>query len=173
MARRKSQTYSGALRIPIKYLDKDEFKRELLHKFVLLVKHYKIDPDLPPEQLLFSLAVQLAFDHVRGFQMAAPKRVGRFKKWDLNEARRLVAAVDAHKSKGIKAAIRLVTMQKDRQWGQHIPSIETRYYEAKRQIALRICELSRLLGAATTGNERHPFGSSRYEKADAVNFVAL
>jgi hypothetical protein len=78
MGRQKSQSYSGALRTPIilkstgildphlKTVD-DVVKHELRRKFVLLLKHYKIDPDLPPEQVFFSLASHLAFDHVPGF----------------------------------------------------------------------------------------------------------
>ena len=106
----------------------DEVKRELLRKFVLLLKHYKIDPHLPPEQVYFSLAVGLAFDHVPGLQIALPKRVGRPKRWDLEEARRLVAAVDAHKSsKGIDGAIAIGHQTKRLEMGptysKHLNSI--------------------------------------------------
>ena len=144
MARQKSQSYSGALRTPIiltgipdphfKTID-DVLKHEFGRKFVLLLEHYKIDPNLPREQKFYSLSLELAFAHVPGFNIVASKRKGRKKKWDLVEARSIVAAVDAHKnSKGIKVAIGSAIKQKDWRWGRNISSIETRYHEAKRKI---------------------------------------
>ena len=145
MAGDKAQSYSGALRTPIKLprpgdLAVENFdemvEREYQRKIALLFTHYKIDLDLPPEQLWLSLALELAFTHVPGFHIVNPRRVGRRKKWDLNEAKALVAAVDAQKrSKGISVAIASARKQTDWKWGQSARGIETRYYEAKRQIA--------------------------------------
>jgi hypothetical protein len=144
MAREKSQSYSGVLRTPIIVTEipdphfntiEDMVEDELRRKFVLLLKHYKIEPNLPAEQIFFALSLELAYAHVPGFNIIVPKRKGRKKRWDLAEARRIVAAVDAHKgSKGIKVAIKSAIEQKDWKWGRNTSSIETRYYEAKRQI---------------------------------------
>ena len=145
MARQKSP-YSGALRTPIDLrslepLDpriktiEDKVKHEVERKFGLLLKHHKIDPNLPPERLLLVLSLKLAFSHVPGFEIIISKRRGRRKIYDLEGARRIVAAVDAHKSsKGIKVAIASAIKQKDWTWGRNIPSIATRYHEARRQI---------------------------------------
>jgi hypothetical protein len=136
MARPKTQSYSRALRTPINPTgDLDTDKREVTRSLALLIEHYIIDPSLPPERVWTSLAINLAFAHVPCFQIRVSKKKGRRIKWDLEEARRLVAAVDAHKSsKGIKVAIGLAIKEKDWGWGREIGSIETRYHEAKRQI---------------------------------------
>ena len=144
MARQKSQSYSGALRTPIVLTEipdphfntiDDMVKNEFRRKFALLLEHYKIDPNLSAEQKFIALSLELAYAHVPGFNIIVPKRKGRKKRWDLAEACRIVAAVDAHKgSKGIKVAIGSAIKQKDWRWGRNISGITTRYYEAKRQI---------------------------------------
>jgi len=145
MAGDKAQSYSGALRTPIKFprpgdpaLENfdETVKREYERKILLLFEHYNIDPGLPSERMWYSLALKLAFTHVPGFDIVSSRRVGRRKKWDLNEAKALVAAIDAQKcSKGISVAIASAMKQTDWKWGPGVRGIETRYYEAKRQIA--------------------------------------
>jgi hypothetical protein len=170
MALQKS-SYSGALRTPIRFTkipsphfktSDDVVKHEIGRKFALLLNHYKIDLNLPPERVFYSLAVNLAFAHVPGFKIVFPKSKGRKKKWDLAEARDLVAAVDAHRSsKGIriKVAIGSAIKQKDWRWGRNTPSIETRYHEARRQImryklAMRLPPLERLLAFGVPLSQR-------------------
>ena len=128
MSRKKALSYSDALCTPISLSvvlrnaqsDEDPIRDEVMKKFVLLIAHYNINPNLPPPQIWYELAVNLAFEHVRGFQFAKPRRSGRKKRWVLKEAQELVAAIDSKKStKGIKTAIRSAMKQKDLEMGRY------------------------------------------------------
>jgi hypothetical protein len=143
----KPKKYLGALAKPIdvrgpEILSRPELpdehaaiRAEIQDRFALLLKHYEIDLFLPLEQVSWSLAVCLAFDHVPGFQIRAGKPKGAKRRWTLDECRALVSAVDAKKTnKGVKVAIGMAMRRKDWKWGTNVKSIEVRYHEAMRQI---------------------------------------
>jgi hypothetical protein len=149
MARDNAQSYSGELRKPIILPSggilgpalNHELENQYRLKIELLVRHYKIDTNLPFERVLSLLALELALAHVPGFRIATPKQRGRKKHWHLREAKALVAAIDEKRTrKGIKVAIAQAMKKNDWKWGRNIRSIETRYHEAKRQIDQRAME---------------------------------
>ena len=140
MARkRRAPTYAGALAKPI-YVDVDQIDRveEVLRarvpeKIHLLFKHYKIDPS--DEQSWQKLALQLAFEHVRGLQLAFEPKPGRKPTWKTGLYDKLVRAVEDVKSrtgKGTEDAI--AELLKEPKWKTYTPqSLEARYWEARRR----------------------------------------
>ena len=138
---KKRPNYPGALAKPIDLLKlsshEDAVWDEFVRRHALLLDHFGIDRALPPENLWFKLAVELALAHVPGFGFRSLKRKGAKRKWTLEECRALVDAVDAqNKEKGLNVAIRSAMKQPGWKWKGSIPSIQTRYHEAIRKIEL-------------------------------------
>src|SRR5262245_58801710 len=121
---KKPIKYRGALAKPINLQKLDIFKGisknvsdEIIERLRLLINHYGIDVTLSPEQIIWELALSLAFEHVPGFQITQQQYRGAKRKWTLEECRALIAAVDAQKTtKGIKVAIKRAMRQKDWRW---------------------------------------------------------
>jgi hypothetical protein len=142
MARKRpAPKYAGALAQPI-YVDKDQIDRlegmrlaGVREKIPLLYKHYKIDPS--DEQRLEKLALQLAFEHVPGLQLAFRPKPGRKPTWKTRLGDELVRAVQDVKSQtgmGTQDAIRKLRTDKLGMWGRYtVESLGPRYREAKRQ----------------------------------------
>lgn len=147
MPRKKAALYSGDLakRIVIGSrgfrAESPDFEKavtdELLRRHLLLLDHYKIDRTKPIKQIYFLLSLGLALDHVPGMQFVLPARRGRKQKWNDDEAAALVTAIDTARSKsGLKGAMRTAMKTEGWRWGQNIRSIESRYHEARRRLAL-------------------------------------
>jgi hypothetical protein len=141
MARkRRAPTFAGALAQPI-YVDVDQIDRleEVLlaraaEKMPLLFKHYKIDPS--DEQSWGKLALQLAFEHVPGLQLAFRPKPGRKPTWKTGLYDELVRAVQDVKSqtgKRTQDAIRKLQKNNPGTWGRYtVENLGARYGEAKR-----------------------------------------
>jgi hypothetical protein len=142
MARKKpAPKYAGALAQPI-YVDEDQIDRlegvrlaGVREKIPLLYKHYKIDPS--DEQRLEKLALQLAFEHVPGLQLAFRRKPGRKPTWKMGLGDEIVRAVQDVKSQtGMSTQDAIRELQKDKlgMWGSYtVESLGPRYREAKRQ----------------------------------------
>ena len=150
MARKRlAPKYAGALAQPI-YVDQDppgchrypdvtETLKEIwqtraAEKMPLLFKHYKIDPS--DEQSWEKLAIQLAFDHVPGLQLAFRPKPGRKPTWKTGLGDELVRAVEDVKSRTGKCTEDAIAKLKEEpggMWGRYtVENLGTRYREAKR-----------------------------------------
>jgi hypothetical protein len=140
MARKRpAPKYAGALAQPI-YVDVDQIDRlegvllaRAPEKIHLLFNHYKIDPS--DEQSLEKLALQLAFDHVPGLQLAFRPKAGRKPTWKTGLGDELVRAVQDVKSrtgKGTEDAIAELQEKPGGMWGRYtVENLGARYREAK------------------------------------------
>jgi hypothetical protein len=140
MARKRpAPKYAGALAQPI-YVGVGQIDRleEVLlarvpEKIHLLFKHYKIDPS--DQQSLEKLALQLAFDHVPGLQLAFRPKAGRKPTWKTGLGDELVRAVQDVKSQTAmrtQDAIRKLKKDKSGMWGRYsVENLGARYREAK------------------------------------------
>jgi hypothetical protein len=137
--KRRAPKHAGALAKPI-YVDVDQIDRieEVLlarvpEKIHLLFKHYKIDPS--DEQSWQKLALQLAFEHVPGVQLAFKPKVGRKPTWKTGLGDKLVRAVEDVKSqtgKGTEDAIAELKKEPGGMWGRYtVQNLGARYREAK------------------------------------------
>jgi hypothetical protein len=86
------------------------------------------------------LAFALAVEHVPGMNIAKTRnkrRAGQPRRWDIQEKRRLVKAVDeknaSQRARNISAAVRTITKSDPSFKG--VKGLETRYHEAKKAIA--------------------------------------
>jgi hypothetical protein len=139
--RRRAPKYAGALAqridVGVDQIDRIEevLRARLPEKIHLLFKHYKIDPS--DEQRLEKLALQLAFEHVPGLQLAFRPKPGRKPTWKTGLGDELVRAVQDVKSQtgmGTQDAIRKLRTDKLGMWGRYtVESLGPRYREAKRQ----------------------------------------
>ncbi len=147
MARKAKPIYSGALNDPIvvqplgtlSVVSESENKRirdEQVEKIKLLFQHYEIESN--DKNRWQKLAIALAFQHVRGLQLALPPgKAGAARLWDYQEAQLLideVSAIAATSKLSVAGAIRLLCKQKGDRWGSNPDSLQTRYYEAKRML---------------------------------------
>jgi hypothetical protein len=156
MARKRpAPKYAGALAEPI-YVDVDEIDRlegvlltRVPEKIHLLFKHYKIDPS--DEQNWEKLAINLAFEHVRGLQLAFPPKPGRKPTWMTGLGDELVRAVEDVKSrtgKGTEDAIAELQKEPGGMWGRYtVQNLGARYGEAKRHPFRKLVEQARELRA--------------------------
>ena len=107
-------------------------------KLGLLFEFFEIDP--MADGSWEALACALAIRHVPGFQLTEPKRKrGAKRKWDRAEQLALIDAIDrqrtASKRVSLKAAIRAAMKSRDWRWGKDSTSVESRYYEARKNIS--------------------------------------
>jgi hypothetical protein len=136
MARkRRAPTFAGALAQPI-YVDMhqiDRIEEVLLARVPEKIKHYKIDPS--DEQSWERLALQLAFEHVPGLQLAFRPKPGRKPTWKMGLDDELVRAVEDVKSRTGKRtgdAIAKLTKEPGGMWRRYtVENLGARYREAK------------------------------------------
>jgi|EndMetStandDraft_8_1072994.scaffolds.fasta_scaffold510064_1 hypothetical protein len=138
MARKRRAPYAGALAQPI-YVDAvsgepaDWIKAQVTEKIALLFTHYRIDPS---ENCWWQLAVNLAFEHVRGLQVSFRPKRGRKPTWKTGLGDELVRAVEDVKSRTGKRTEDAITQLKEEPggiWGRYtVENLRTRHREAKR-----------------------------------------
>lgn len=153
MARKRPEPkYAGALAQPI-YVDppglleldqypdslKEMWQTRAADKMLLLFEHYKIDPS--DEQSWGKLAINLAFEHVLGLQLAFRPKPGRKRTWKAELGDELVRAVEDVKSRtGKHTGDAIAELQKEPggMWKPYTPqSLVARYWESRaRQKAL-------------------------------------
>jgi hypothetical protein len=109
-----------------------------LHKLIELLKYYKI---VPPEKYpWFVLAYRLACDFVPGMQVvdSLPRRARPREHWGLELAHRFCDEIDAIRTErpgtSVVVAIKILRDRNPVDWGKYkVPTLETRYYELKRE----------------------------------------
>jgi hypothetical protein len=137
--------FTGGLGQPIREPVVAEIKKRAVEKMRLLFEHYKIDPS--EEQSWEKLAINLAFEHVPGLQLANRPKRGRKPTWKTglgdelvpglgDELVRAVEDVKSQTGKSTKDAI--AELLKEPKWKKNSPeNLEARYWEMKRLVSVQ------------------------------------
>lgn len=151
MSAEKSSPYTGKLNEPLPRIrppgglfperreaELSAIKQLVREKFNLLFQHYGID--VRDDQRWTALTIELAFDHVPGFQIGEPETRGRKPVWSIGEKIRLLDSVTTLVTKGHSARGACHILAKREPYksrGEKPATLSRRYYEIKNMMKER------------------------------------
>ena len=131
MAARKIRQYPGALGKPVPNKERPQNSKELTglleKRLNMLLDEYEIERDDPDRWPLLSL--QLAFDHVPGFEF---DRSGRKPKWTEDRDLRLFEDVNRYKKTGKKMTEICKLLSESSDYEETPDALKQRYYNLQK-----------------------------------------